>query len=68
MVLTAAIIIVPKSTILELFEKFFGAIKNEFNQSQLESIKTICLSAEGINLLQGPVTRDRNIMILFCSL
>lgn len=67
MVLTA-VIIIAKSTILELFEKFFGAIKNEFNQSQLESIKTICLSAEGINLLQGPVTRDRNIMILFCSL
>jgi len=36
-------------------EIFYTAIKYQFNASQLNAIKNICLSSDKISLLQGPV-------------
>jgi senataxin len=39
---------------VDVFGKFFKTIENRFNQSQLKSIRNICLMKQGIKLLQGP--------------
>lgn len=40
-----------------LYEKFFESVRPKYNQGQLASIKDVCLSRNGICLLQGPVTK-----------
>lgn len=42
-------------SLLALYEKFFESVKTKYNAGQLEAIKDVCLSRNGICLLQGPV-------------
>jgi hypothetical protein len=39
---------------VDVFGKFFKTIETRYNQSQLKSIRNICLMKQGIKLLQGP--------------
>ena len=39
----------------DIFIDFFKSIEPYYNESQLESIRNICLTKQGIKLLQGPV-------------
>jgi len=41
---------------LVYYKKFFDTIKTKYNTGQMEAIKDVCLSMNGICLLQGPVS------------